>query len=101
MEYTFTKENFEIEVLNSQVPVLVDFWAVWCGPCQMQMPILEQLAEEKGLSAKVGKINVDEQQELALRYGVELIPTLLVFKNGEVSTKFVGLTPLEKLKEAL
>ena len=81
-----TMENFEEEVLNSQKPVLVDFWAVWCGPCQMQGPVIEQAAE-KFPEIKVGKLNVDEQGELSQRYGVMSIPTLILFKDGQVADR--------------
>ena len=84
-----TKENFEAEVLKSDKPVLVDFYAVWCGPCKMIAPILEEIAAERE-DIKVCKINVDEQGELAIRHGVMSIPTLLIFKGGEVVTTAVG-----------
>lgn len=95
-----TTDNFEEEVLNSKVPVLVDFWAVWCGPCQMQGPIIEEAAETFS-EIKVGKLNVDEQGELAQKYGVMSIPTLIVFKDGEVFKKAVGFHSLEEIKELL
>lgn len=85
-----TKENFENEVKNSDKPILVDFYADWCGPCQMQGPIVEKLAKEND-SFKVGKVNVDEQQELAMEYGVMSIPTLMVVKNGEITYKETGV----------
>ncbi len=84
-----TKDNFETEVLNSDKLVLVDFWASWCGPCQMLGPVIDEVAEEV-TDVKVCKINVDEQQELAIRYGVMTIPTLLLFQNGEAVSKSVG-----------
>lgn len=98
-EITITKENFETEVLKSDVPVLVDFWAVWCGPCRMLAPTVAEIAEERK-DIKVGKINVDEQIELAEKYGIMSIPTLLVFKNGEVSNQSVGVVS-KKAIEAL
>ena len=88
-----TTENFQSEVLNSEIPVLVDFWASWCGPCRMVAPIIDELAEEFAETAKVGKINVDEQQDLALQYRVMTIPTVAVFKNGEVVDKLIGVQP--------
>ena len=84
-----TKDNFEQEVLKSEKPVLVDFYADWCGPCQMLSPIVDEVAEERD-DIKVGKINVDEQMELAQKYGVMTIPTLLVIKNGEIANKHIG-----------
>ena len=84
-----TKDNFEQEVLGAKVPVVIDFWAVWCGPCQMLSPIVDEVAEERD-DIKVGKINVDEQMELAQKYGVMTIPTLLVIKNGEIANKHIG-----------
>ena len=84
-----TKDNFEQEVLKSEKPVLVDFYADWCGPCQMLSPIVDEVAEERD-DIKVGKINVDEQMALAQKYGVMTIPTLLVIKNGEIANKQIG-----------
>lgn len=85
-----TTKNFEKEVLQSDVPVLVDFWAPWCGPCRMVSPIVDEIANEVQGTAKVGKINVDEQGELASQYGVMSIPTICIFKNGEVVETSVG-----------
>lgn len=88
---TLTKENFEKEVLQSAVPVLVDFWASWCGPCRMVSPVIDQIAEEANGNYAVGKVNVDEQPELAVKFGVMSIPTLVVMKNGEVAAKKIGV----------
>ena len=93
MEVTITKENFEQVVLKSDKPVLVDFWATWCGRCKMLSPIIEEVRKETEGKAVVGKINVDEQQELAMQFGVMSIPTLLVFKNGEIVKKQIGFIP--------
>lgn len=87
---TITKDNFENEVLKSDVPVLVDFWAVWCGPCKMVSPLIDELADDFAGRAKVGKINVDEQMALAEQFKVMTIPTIMVFKNGEIVDKSVG-----------
>ena len=92
-EVILTKENFEAEVLNSDIPVLVDFWATWCGPCMMLSPVIAELAEELEGKVKVGKVNVDEQNELAMQYRVASIPTLLLFKNGELAKTSVGFMP--------
>ena len=92
------KENFEAEVLNSEIPVLVDFWAPWCGPCKMVLPIVEEIAEENA-GVKVGKINVDDEVELARKFRVMSIPTLMVFKDGEMVKKNVGPLSKEELLE--
>lgn len=92
-EVILTKENFETEVLNSDIPVLVDFWATWCGPCMMLSPVIAELAEELEGKVKVGKVNVDEQNELAMQYRVASIPTLLLFQNGELVKTSVGFMP--------
>ena len=93
MEITLTKENFETEVLKSDRPVLVDFWATWCGPCQMLSPVLAEVAAEKAGRIRVGKVNVDEQPELAAKYGVTGIPALLVFINGNLVAASTGFLP--------
>lgn len=92
MEIELTLENFDSHIA-SQTPILVDFWAAWCGPCRMLAGTIEELANESDGSYKVGKVNVDEQPELAKRYGVMSIPTLIVFKNGEIIDKSVGVKP--------
>src|SRR5512138_3075407 len=88
---TLTKDNFGKEVLESAQPVLVDFWAEWCGPCKMLGPILDELAGEYEGRVKIGKVNIDEHQELAGQYGIHSIPTLLMFQKGQVSDQIVGL----------
>ena len=90
------KANFQEEVLNSEKPVLLDFWAPWCGPCRMVAPIVEEIAAERE-DIKVGKVNVDEEQELAMQFGVISIPTLVVVKNGEVVNQAVGARPKNQI----
>ena len=98
---TFNEENFEKEVLQSEVPVLVDFWATWCAPCRMIAPIIEALAEEFQGRIKVGKVNVDENSQLAIKYGIRAIPTLLLFKEGKVVEQMVGVQPKDTIKNII
>ncbi len=96
-----TEENFQQQVLESQQLVLVDFWAPWCGPCQRIAPVVEQLAAENAGRLKIGKVNVDQQPLLAAQYGVNSIPTLMLFKNGQVVQTLIGLQPKARLQEAI
>ena len=102
---TLTEETSESEVIESSLPVLVDFWADWCGPCQMVSPIVEQLAQEYDGQLKVGKVDVDVQQQVAADFGIRSIPTLLLFKDGEIADQIVGAVPkahlVEKIQAAL
>lgn len=91
-----TKNNFQEEVINSQKPVLLDFWAEWCGPCRMVSPVVDEIAEERS-DIKVGKINVDEQQELAAKFGIMSIPTLVVMKDGKIINQSVGAGPKSRI----
>ena len=102
MAIEFTKDNFQSLVLDTDKPVLVDFWAEWCGPCKMVGPIIDKVADELGDTAAVGKVNVDNEQALASEYGIQSIPTILFFKNGEIKDKVVGagVTP-DSLKAKL
>ena len=100
-EIVITEQNFEQEVLRSELPVLVDFWATWCGPCRMVAPVVAQIAEEQEGLIKVGKVDVDEQPGLAVRFGVMSIPTLMVFKNGEAVNTAVGAMPKSAIEELL
>lgn len=100
MAMEFTKENFEQEVIKSDKPVVVDFWAPWCGPCQIMGPVIEELASEL-TAVKVGKLNVDEYPDIAQQYGIMSIPTMKVFKGGQVAKEFVGVQSKDKLKSEL
>ena len=102
---TITDDNFETEVIKSNQPVLIDFWATWCGPCRMIAPIVEELAGEYDGKAKIGKLDVDENQGTSIRYGVRSIPTLLIFKDGKIKDTIIGAVPksqiVQKLNSAL
>ena len=100
-EIKLTNANFEEEVLKSEIPVLVDFYATWCGPCKMIAPLVEEISEEYEGRIKVGKIDVDESAELAIAFGVSSIPTIMVFKNGEVYKKAVGYRSKKELEDML
>lgn len=96
-----TDSNFESEVINSDIPVLVDFWAEWCQPCRMLAPTIDELAEEYAGKVKVGKVDTDSNREVSVKYGISAIPTVMLFKNGELEKKFVGLTQKDQFKSAL
>ncbi|MBQ6894980.1 MAG: thioredoxin [Clostridia bacterium] len=100
-EITLTKSNFESEVLNYEGKVLVDFWASWCGPCKMIAPVIEEIANEFEGRVKVGKVNVDDEAELSIKYQVMSIPTILIFENGEITNKAIGYRSKEELIELL
>ena len=101
MAQEFNGDNFETEVLNSDQPVLVDFWAPWCGPCKQLGPVIDELAGDYDGKAKVGKVNVDNNQDLAAKFGIRGIPTVILFKGGEVVQNFVGLKSKDDLSTAL
>lgn len=101
MEYKFTAANFEQEVIKAEMPVLVDFYADWCGPCKMMAPVVANLAEKYDGKLKVGKCNIDEEESLALKYGVMSIPTMKIFEKGEVISTVVGAMPQEALEDKI
>jgi len=101
MALELTDQNFDAEVIKSEKPTLVDFWAPWCGPCQVMGPIVEELGQAIGDRAKIGKLNVDENPETAQKYGIMSIPSLKIFKGGQVVKEFVGVQNIDVLKEAL
>jgi thioredoxin 1 len=96
-----TDNNFQAEVIESEVPVLVDFWAPWCGPCRMVAPVVEEIAQERGDQLKVVKLNIDENQNTAMQFNVMSIPTLMLFKGGEVAKTVIGAYPKRKLEAEL
>jgi thioredoxin 1 len=98
---TITDDNFETEVLRSENPVLIDFWAAWCGPCRIIAPIVEELADEYSGKAKIGKLDVDDNQQTAIKYGVRSIPTLLIFKGGELKETIIGAVPKGQIVQKL
>jgi len=100
-EVQLTENNWEEEVIQSDKPVLVDFWAPWCGPCRMVSPIVSELAQEYAGKLKVGKLNTDEEPGIAVKYGIMSIPTLMIFKNGEVADQIIGAAPKEYFTQKL
>lgn len=97
----FTSENFEKEVLQSEKTVLIDFWATWCGPCRMLSPIVDEIENEASTQVKVGKINVDDEQDLAVKFGIMSIPTLVVMKNGQEVKRLIGVHPKQTILDAI
>lgn len=100
-EVTLTDQNFENEVVKSDKPVLVDFWAPWCGPCRMIAPVLSELAEERAETLKIAKYNVDEQRDYAMKFGIQSIPTMILFKDGKVIDQLIGAMPKQMLISAI
>ncbi|MBC23381.1 MAG: thioredoxin [Phycisphaerae bacterium] len=99
--FEFTDDNFEADAINSEMPVLVDFWAEWCQPCKMLGPTIDELAADYAGRARIGKMNIDDNQAMPVKYGVQSIPTVLILKNGEVVNKFVGVLPKTQFSEAI
>ncbi|NIP39075.1 MAG: thioredoxin [Candidatus Dadabacteria bacterium] len=97
----FSDDNFESEVIKSDLPVLVDFWAPWCGPCRIIAPVVEELSESLAGKLKVGKLNVDDNQQVSMKFGIRSIPTLLVFKNGEVAEQIIGAVPKTEIERVV
>jgi thioredoxin 1 len=97
----FTDANFQQEVLNSEVPVLVDFWAVWCGPCKIIAPYVEQIADEYQGKVKVGKLDVDNNPQVSMQYGIRSIPTLLIFRDGKIADQIIGAVPKQAIMQKL
>ena len=101
MALEFTDDNFQEEVLNSDQPVLVDFWAEWCAPCRALGPVIDELSGEYEGKAKIGKLDIDTNREVAMTYGIQSIPSIIIFKDGEVLNKFVGISPKDELVSAI
>ena len=99
--HEFTDQSFDVDVVQADIPVLIDFWAVWCGPCKAIAPTIEEIAGDYAGKVKVGKLNVDQNQNTAMQYGVRSIPTLLIMKSGEVVSQIVGAVPKENITKAL
>ena len=101
MALEFTDANFQDEVLDAEQPVLVDFWAEWCGPCKMLGPIIDELATEYEGKAKIGKVDIDNNRDAAVKFNIQSIPSIIIFKNGEEVNRFVGINPKEELAGAI